>query len=90
MNIKTNGSENCCVQDFDNHKEFVENKLIIDIEEFKKISYSFFSLYRTNEFSDEELELEFENILNNIIQKFSSKNVWDVGFNEEKKLILIK
>lgn len=88
--IGADDNKNWWIQGFNAHKKLVENKLMIDIEKFKDISHSFFSLYRTNEFSDDELELEFENILNNIIQKFSSKNVWDVGFNEEKKLILIK
>ena len=74
---------------FKAHQELVKDKLTIDIDVFKPIAYAFFSLYRTNEFDDEELELEFQRILNNNIQSLLPKTEWDIEFDEQGKIKLI-
>lgn len=73
---------------FKAHQELVKDKLIIDVNTFKSVAYSFFSLHRTNEFDDEGLELEFQRILNNNIQLLQPTE-WNVKFNEQGKLKLL-
>ena len=76
-------------QGFKAHQELVKDKLILDIDTFKSVAYSFFSLHRTNEFDDEELELKFERILNNNIQSLLPKTEWECTFDEQGKLKLL-
>jgi hypothetical protein len=73
---------------FKAHQELVKDKLVIDVDKFKKLTYAFFSLHRTNDFDNEELEIKYERILNLNIQSLLPKTEWEVEFVEGKIKLL--
>lgn len=59
----------------------------MSIEDFKRESRLFFELHQTNEFDNEELEIEYERILN-LRLKHLTKTEWDIEIIDGKiKLI---
>lgn len=73
---------------FNAHKELVKDKYILSKEDIKREAKIFFELYRTNCFDDEELEQEFERILNLRLKNLKPIE-WEVEFDEQGKLKIL-
>ena len=65
-------------------QDLMKDTININIEDFKKKAYSFFSLYQTNEFDNEGLENEFERVLQVHLKLLLPKTEWEINIIDNK------